>query len=178
MFGRDQPSALQELSVGIRETLNQNPAITTVATIIIILATLGLIVYQTWDFGGPSYAPPTQAWFTVDDGKTWFADDISKLPPWDYQGRPAHRVFVYTCDDRTTTFAAYLMRYTPEAKQKLTQGNTSDPMMQQLLNGPGVEVKPPLTGEKGWLKRSDPAAAALLQPLCKQTNAPAVVVEP
>jgi hypothetical protein len=164
--------------VGIRETLNQNPAITTAATVVIIVVTLGLIIYQTWDFGEPRYEPPAKAWFTVDDGKTWFADEISKQPSFDYGGRTAYRVFVYTCDDRKTVFAGYLMRYTAEARQKLAQGAADDPAVQELLSGAGVEVKAPLTGEQGWIKRNDPKAAALMQPICKETNSPAVVVEP
>jgi hypothetical protein len=167
--------------LGIRETLNRKPAITTAATLIIIVVMLGVIVYQSWDF---QRTPPPQsmrAWFTVDDGRNWFPDDAGKLPPWDYEGKPVYRVFVFTCDGGKSTFPGYLQRYTPDALRKLSEqqnSGTHDSSLDELLAGPGVEIKPPLTGDKGWMKRNDPQAGALLEPMCKGTNEPAARVEP
>jgi hypothetical protein len=166
--------------VGIRETLNQKPAITTAATLLIIVAMLGVIVYQSWDFHREPSPPAERAWFTVDDGQNWFADDASKLPPWDYNGKPVYRVFLFTCDGGKSTFPGYLLRYTPEAIKKIAsqKSGTFDPSLDDLLSGSGTEVKAPLTGEKGWIKRSDPQAEALIVPLCKGTNKPATAVNP
>jgi len=45
---------------------------------VIVLATI-LIAIQ---WSGGSGQSSDQAFFTIDDGQTWFADDISNLPPY------------------------------------------------------------------------------------------------
>ena len=81
--------------MGIRETLNKNPGITTGATAGIILLAVGFIIYQLSGGGTPSVA--TKAYFTIDDGKTWFSDDINKVPPFDKDGKQAVKAYVYEC---------------------------------------------------------------------------------
>ena len=55
--------------MGIRESLNKNPAITTGATIGIIVIALIFILYQI--FGGDGAPKPiTEMYYTVDDGAT------------------------------------------------------------------------------------------------------------
>jgi hypothetical protein len=146
------------MAVGIRETLNQKPAITTAATLIIIAAALAVIVYQSWESDGGHQAMPTKAWFTIDDGKTWFVDDISKPSPYEYNGKAVYRVFVFTCDGGKTTFAAYLQRGNPD--------------------GADAQVKAPLSSDADWIKRDDPKAATLLEPKCKGSDQVAVAVQP
>ncbi|WP_428939559.1 hypothetical protein [Fontivita pretiosa] len=154
--------------MGIRETLNQNPAFTTGATALIILVALGIIVYQLVG-GGDNTAEFTagKAYFTIDDGKTWFADDASKLPPFEHQGKPAYLAFVYTYDGGKTKFVAYLQRYTPEAKKRIEEARAKGPAgeLASVEALSGIEVKLPGTGDdpKNWVKRTDPAAAKITE---------------
>jgi hypothetical protein len=158
--------------VGIRETLNQNPGITTGATAAIILVALGIIVWQLIGSGSGGGAMTNKAFYTIDDGKTYFADDINKIAPFDKDGKPAYQVFVWTCDGGKNKFVSHLQRYTPEAKKRLedtrAKGPTGvDPGMMEMVMMTGVEVKPPLTGDKGWTKQTDPNAMKITQPTCK-----------
>src|SRR5689334_21127700 len=91
-------------------------------------AVAGLVV---WVLVSARSAPPTNvevstgAWFSSDDGKTWFKDDQYKVPPFDHQGRPACRAYVFTCDNGKTAFVAYLERFTPEAQRRLQEIRSS-----------------------------------------------------
>ena len=137
--------------MGLRETLNRNPAITTGVTIAIIIA--ALIWIFTMNFGGrPNVGVQTQSYFTTDDGATWFADDVQQLPPFQKDGKDAVRVYIFKCSDGKP-FIAYLERYTPEAKRIITEArarqkaNPQDMMAMEAQYSPqvqnGTEVKKP-----------------------------------
>jgi hypothetical protein len=136
--------------VGIRESLNKNPAITTGATIAVILAAVGFIVWEVMPPRPPRV--PTQAYFTVDDGATWFPDDINKVAPFDHDGKDAVRCYVYKCSSTGTVFAAYLEKYTKSMQAKITQARSStnaEPDSLDLDNG--RLVKKPQSSDK-WVR--------------------------
>ena len=54
-----------------------------------------------------------QAFYSDDDGATWFADAADRLPPFDHDGKPAFSAFVYECDGKP--FVNHLERYTRRA---------------------------------------------------------------
>lgn len=154
--------------MGIRETLNQNPRLTTGLTIGIIVIVLGLLAWQIWGGSvtpGGSDGPTNKRWFSDDDGKTWFADDFKKVGPIQHNGKEAVEAVVYKCDGKT--FCNHLIRYTPEGKKK----------MEATLNGKGpadpsvvgaidtdIEVKSP--GDKEWVKSTNPKAVDIRKPKC------------
>jgi hypothetical protein len=153
--------------VGIRETLNKNPAITTGATAAIILLAIGFIIYQITGGGSPSVA--TEGYYTIDDGKTWFSDDINKIPPFDKDGKQAVRAYVYECPG-SDPFVSHLERYTPEGKKALEAAQKSNdpnnPVVMEDVMATGLEVKKPLTGDKGWVKQGAPAAGKIMELKC------------
>jgi hypothetical protein len=107
--------------------------------------------------GSPTVA--TEAYFTTDDGKTWFADDVKKVPPFDKDGKQAVRAYVYRCAGGEP-FISHLERYTPEGKKALEQAmKQNDPnnpalMEEVILNGVQVK-KPGSDAVKGWVKMSN-----------------------
>jgi hypothetical protein len=108
------------------------------------------------------------AWYTVDDGKTWFADALGRLTPFDHDGRPACRCYLYCCDGGATKFVGYLERYTPESKQKLEDlinaNKAPEPDAIEELMKYGVEVAQP--GSRTWIKAIDPRAQSIRMPKC------------
>jgi hypothetical protein len=112
----------------------------------------------------PGTEPSGKSWFTVDDGQTFFADDRHKLPPFLRDGKIAYRCVVYTCDNGKTRFVVYLERLTPAAREQ------AERMMQDLPGVPasimGVEVKKPLTGDRGWVSKASPEAKEIVKPRC------------
>src|SRR2546423_15270003 len=66
-----------------------------VAAAVLIIG-LGLLGYQF--FGGrQTVSAPARsaAFFTNDDGKTFFKDDVNKMVPSDHNGKPAYRADVF-----------------------------------------------------------------------------------
>jgi len=150
--------------VGIRETLNKNPGITTGGTAAIILIAVGFIIYQLSGGGAPSVA--TEAYFTIDDGQTWFADDINKIPPFQKDGKEAVKAYVYKCADGKA-FVSHLERYTAEGKKALEAAQKSNdpnnPVVLEDVMANGVEVKKPKA--PAWVKQSNSAIAGKVMEL-------------
>jgi len=160
--------------VGIREKLNQNPAITTGATISIIVIALIFIGWQLTRGGSAGGGGlPTQAYYTTDENATGdaavsalFTDGIDKVPPFDKDGKPAYSAYVFSCDGGKTKWVGYLQRYTPDAKKQLEQqqkpqAQPKDSNTPQNVGSAGAEqvalygteIKKP--GAGSWVKQMD-----------------------
>ena len=134
--------------MGIRETLNKNPAIATGATIAIILVALGAIVYQLLP-NRPHIV--TKSWYSDDDGVTYFRDELNKIPPFDHNGKEAVRCFVYKW--KGGKFVGYLQKYSDEGKKKMEAAqadkNNSNPMIMMETEGEILIKKPGADGK--WI---------------------------
>src|SRR5579862_9820782 len=96
--------------MNIRKKMNEKPALgLAIAGAICAVA----IAFFAWQFSGrrsvdAAYAGKT--FFSDDDGRSWFIDDESKLPPFDHNGKQACRAAVYRCGSGKP-FVAYLQKY-------------------------------------------------------------------
>jgi hypothetical protein len=158
--------------VGLREKMNENPAIVTYVTGGVVVLALILIIWQLVG-GSPNASTattltPGQAFFTTDDGATWFADDVSNVPPYTKDGKQAYQVMLFTCDEGKTTFVGFLQRYTADGKKEIAKGLTHGIPVGVGLGPNAVEIKAPGTGDtpKSWLRFADPKAAKLRAVTC------------
>jgi hypothetical protein len=121
--------------VGIRETLNKNPQITTVGTAVITLLAIAVIVWQLMPGGGNKVEIRKKAFYTIDEGKNWFDDDMppGKMAPFMYQGKEAVRAHVFRYGDKGPPFVQYLEKYTPQVKTAMEQFY-KDPLNQGKLH--------------------------------------------
>lgn len=103
--------------MSLREALQRHSAASTAVTLIVTILAIAYVIYFLSTSRSPG-AAAKQAYFSTDNGATWFADDISLLPPYDKDGKQAVRAYVFRCADGKP-FVAYLMRFTPEAKKSL-----------------------------------------------------------
>ena len=147
----------------LRNWLNKNPKIVTGATVVMILLVAYLILAGPGGGVGGTPAPARDmAFFSVDDGISWFPDDGKKIPPFDHNGKQAVRARVYRAQGKT--FVNHLERYTPEAKKKLesnlARSNGSADVV--LPDTSGLEVKAP--GGSTWVGATRPEAAKILTP--------------
>ena len=156
--------------MGIRETLNQNPGITTGVTAGIILIALIIIGIQL--FGGSGPRIPTRAYYTDDDGQTWFTDDIHKIPPFDRGGQEAVRVQLFTCDDGRNVFPVYLERYTERGKAAAERARAAEaagepePDAYEQMEA-GQEVKKARDPNAPWVPiRNYERAGPIMSPTC------------
>src|SRR5271156_5642109 len=81
--------------MAVRETLNRNATAVAGSAIVVILVALAVISWRNFSRPDPIMA---KAFFTDDDGKTWFVDDAANLTPFDHDGKPAVRCYVYQTD--------------------------------------------------------------------------------
>jgi hypothetical protein len=126
------------------------------------VAIIGGAVYWQAKGNRPNLSPP-QMYFTVDDGKSHFVANASRIPPFDYNGSPAVRVYLFKCGSNGPPFASYLERYTPEAAKKMAElmkSPSDDPMAIEELQMNGIEVKK--AGGSKWVLRNTPAGEKLV----------------
>lgn len=138
--------------MGLRETLNEKPGLVAGAAAGILLVAVLLIGLQMFRTPDPMrQGTGNQQFYTTDDGATLFADDATKIPPFDHQGAQAVRAKVFTCDGGKTRFIGYLERYTAEALVILRPPPGAEPQGDAAFMAmeSGLEAKRP--GDPRWV---------------------------
>jgi hypothetical protein len=158
--------------MGLRETINEKPRVAVAVAGGLVFLGLVAAVLQLRGSAPPAGPEFTRAFFSVDDGKTWFEGDATKLAPFDHEGKPAVRAYVYRCGG--TEFVNHLERYKPDAKRTLEEAAKPDPTRTAPPNNMGAiqaahlggrEVKRP--GDAKWTPAADfRAAGAIIAPKC------------
>lgn len=163
----------------LRDTLNEKPQIVTAAAIgIIAVATLA-IIWQILRPGGPAGSSGSnQAFYSIDDGTSWFADDIAKVPPFEAHGGMAVRAVVYTCDGGQTKFVGYLERYPADVARQLAgrpPGSSPEDLSALGVMQNSIEVKRP--GQTEWVPaRRHDLYARVISVTCPDGSPPALVL--
>jgi len=142
--------------MSVREILREKKILTLSTATCLIAFAIGHTIYVQRGGG----TPPVKglAWYTTDDGKTWFADNVEKIPPFDKDGKVAYGCCVWTTDGGKTKQVSNLYRYSEESKNRvheLVRHSRSQSILMLLTMEP-MEVKRPGTGDVGWVKASDP----------------------
>lgn len=158
--------------MGVREAINKKPWLSVGLAICFLGSAFGVIVYSQWPehhFSGKS------AFFSDDDGNTWFIDSVYKTAPFDHDGKQAVRAVIYSYDHGSKEFCAYLMRYKASDNKRLADALADaakagkPPSSVQLFEDKGIldsmEVKQPGPGHP-WVavlspEGSDAANAVL-----------------
>jgi hypothetical protein len=158
-----------ERSIGIRETLNRHPKVVLSVIGVIVLATVGFTVQAQRP---PGLNPPKYAYFSDDDGKTFFKDSATRVPPFDRGGKQAVAAYVFKGADGKL-FVAYLERaISAAAREKIQHARAEiqkraaqqavpmpDSDLMELISR-NLEVKRP--GDKAWVAQRDPRAGEVM----------------
>jgi hypothetical protein len=139
--------------MGIREWTEKHPKAIVSLVGACIAITLVTVVVQVRAGRRTITTQVPDTFFTVDDGRTFFAASGSNIPPFDYKGQEAVTAYVFECSGKQ--FVAYMERFTPEA-HKLMVENKATPATQIY----GRELKKP--GSSTWIKSGDVRAVAEL----------------
>lgn len=157
--------------MSLREKLNQNPQITTIAALVIVLAAIAALWYA---ISGPAklYYGST-AYYTSDDGATYYSDRADLVVPFTDNGKEVVRAHVYQCPSKGK-FVAFLQRYTPQAAEALKESQEAkaagrepkNPGLVAMIDQIGSEYKKPGDGNK-WIKSgsADPIVGDIMK-LC------------
>ena len=161
--------------MGIRESLNKNPQYVTYGTIAIIIVVLVVIFFQVKPASLP--APANAAWYSDDDGTSWFADEINKVTPFinPKTNREAVSAYVYECPDGK--FVAFLEKPEPAVKAKWDEWlkkNPGKPLSGDALQlgENGMLVKKPKDKTAPWVKAESEAGGQLRVVKCKDGSIP------
>jgi hypothetical protein len=106
--------------MGVRQSLNENKKLGVGAGAGVLVVALAIIGYQL--FGGPSSVGPAPrtAFYTDDNGKTFFEDDIHKVSPFERNGKQAYRADVFQCPDGKR-FVAFVYRHNASGRNEMEQ---------------------------------------------------------
>jgi len=162
--------------MSLRESINQSPKLAGGIVAGCVLAALVLVVAHVMDLRASPVGGGVveRAFFTVDDGKTWFVDDASQLAPFQHKGAEAVRAYV--CEFEGKRFVNHLERYTDEGKKamaRLREVVKKGPPPGQLVSAAqqkGREVKRP--GDAKWVSSANGTAAAAVTMLKRPDGAP------
>jgi hypothetical protein len=141
---------LEEPPVSLRETINKNPGPAAgVAGAVIVIGII--VIFLSGRSSKPGVAPPlpTKAYFSDDDGKTYFVDDITNIPPFDHNGKKAYMAKVFATPDNQR-FVGYLQGFDEPEKKKIQDAISRGVPPSQAINGFAANVKKP--GGTKWLK--------------------------
>ena len=147
----------------LREHINKNPRLVmgASATITVIAIVFGILNYA---MPGNSNELTERAFFTDDDGKTWFVDSATRETPFEQNGKVVVRAYVYKCGKEP--FVNHLERSASTEASTKSESKPAPPRSRP--NPPGgvrnVEVKRP--GSDKWVSVGDRAAAAVVKPNC------------
>jgi hypothetical protein len=150
--------------MGIRETINKHRPLAVGATVV---AAAGALALSLWSSHNEASPPPLlKAYFSDDDGKSWFVDDSRKLPPFDHNGKPAVRAFVFHCDNGKP-YVAYLLRYKDGSQKQIEELRARPPsgengaQLSSVMAG-ASECKRP--GDARWVSSGSSAGLAIMTP--------------
>ena len=149
--------------MGVRDLIRGRQSVVAVVAVLMIVGAAIAIYVQARDTGAGS----GDAYFSTDDGKTYFADKLTKLPPFDKDGKPAYRAHVFECGGKRVV--GYLSRYRPEAIAALeeaaaSRGTGKPPRNAAALAAVGtygLEVKRP--GDAFWVSQADARRATAVR---------------
>jgi hypothetical protein len=137
----------------VRSWLNRRQGVATVLGIVLFAGGAYAVFRETRPEVPPIMAT---AYYSDDDGKTWFPDSITKLPPFDHNGKQAVRCFVF--QHHGQTFVGYLQKYSDTLKARIQATNSagdSDLMFGTLVKRPA---------DKNWIPTSDPRSQQIIKP--------------
>lgn len=89
-----------------------------------LIITAVVITWMTLMPSGPKKV--TRGFFTVDEGKTWFIDDVQRITPFDKDGKPAVRGYLFKCPGGKV-YCGLLSRHTDSARKKADEFKSQNP---------------------------------------------------
>lgn len=151
--------------MGLREIINRSPK---AGVAVAALAVVGAVAVAVLGSAGRGPRPVGEgrAFFTIDDGKTWFADSATNPSPFTKDGKTAYRVLVWRCGS-SAPFASHLYR----SGELQSPGDTRRPApalsigrTQQPMSGSSVQVKRP--GSSTWVAANTVEGESITRPQC------------
>jgi hypothetical protein len=151
--------------------------------IAIVAVALGLLGYQL--FGGRQTvdAPNRKtAFYTDDDGKSFFTDAANKMVPFTHNGKQAYRADVFEGFDGKK-FVGLIYRHTDSGKNEIesyfsTNPKYPDGLARRTMERGRMQVTPAGANDKAWQLNDDVTMERLQASVTDASGKPARLVTP
>ena len=154
-------------SMALREKIHKNQAIAGIIACGAIGISIFFLIRQA---GGVGASSGVSAYFSADDGKTWFKDDMVRAFPFDHDGQPAYRAEIFRCG--STTFCGYLESLPDGTRDGINAlpANWQARYAALQANSDQIEVKKP--GDTKWVRQRDRQYGQITHPKCPDGSTP------
>src|SRR5277367_3869586 len=122
--------------MGFREAMNENPRVGIGASACLVLLVFAMIALHAVRPKYPASGSTERAFYSDDEGASWFVDDAVKPVPFDHNGKEAFRAEIFRCKNGKP-FVAYLTRYSDAVNAQLAEQGPMPP------NNSGFAIAPP-----------------------------------
>jgi hypothetical protein len=151
-----------------------------VGTAILILA-MGILGLQLFGSSGNVPAGATRAFYTDDNGKTFFKDDVNKVSPFDHNGKQAYRADVFQ-DVDGKQFVGLVYRYTPAGRREIEnfmakKAKDPDGSLRRSIEQRGMQVQR-AGGDGPWAQPDEQAIERLQASIKGPTGKQAALIAP
>ena len=129
--------------MGVRQQINETKKLGLGVGAAVVVIALVLVAIQ---FRGPSDASAVtlnNAFYTDDNGKSFFKDDINKIVPFDHGGKQAYRADVFRGADGKQ-FVGLIYRYTDAGRKEMEAyiaNKSKDPLTRKAIEQRTMQVK-------------------------------------
>jgi hypothetical protein len=140
--------------------MNRNAKVSVLLVCVATLVAAGAIFRGVHSLNPPREVSAGMAYFSTDDGATWFADSVTQPSPFDRDGKPAYRVHVWTVPGGKP-FVNHLERSASAHAPAVPKSGVNDPRAPASY-GVGIEVKRP--GAPAWTRLNTRAGQEIIMP--------------
>jgi hypothetical protein len=148
--------------MGLRESLEKRKGVSVGISALFLVAAIAVIFNEN---RSSQTTRIDRAFYSDDDGQTYFVDEVDKLVPFDHNGKQAYRAYVFKCSSGKE-FVGYVSRYSDTARAKLEElkAQPYNQVAQQIADtaSAGTEFKKP--GDSTWYSQASAGGAGILVP--------------
>ena len=162
--------------MGIRQKINEHSGVASAVIGCVICLVVALSIWLTFGGHRRNAGAGNMSFYSDDDGKTWFVDQVSKVPPFDHNGKQAVRATVFRCR-ANKPFVAYLQRFSAAEKAKVEAAVAKAPESLQMVEyQTPMEAKKP--GDAQWVSAPGAEYQKAITPVCPDGSLNLVPVTP
>ncbi len=147
--------------MALRDNIHKNQVLAG----IIACGAIGVSVFFVFrQAGGVGAASGVSAYFSADDGKTWFKDDMVRAFPFDRDGKPAYRAEIFRCG--SMTFCGYLESLPDGARDGINALPANWQARYAALQADSDQIAVKKPGDTKWVHRRDKQFEQITHPKC------------
>jgi len=135
----------------VLDRANTNKKLGVRAGVGVLIVGLGIIGIQFLHGGGNGITVSDSAFYTDDNGKTFFKDDRSKVVPFDHNGKQGYRADVFQCHDGKQ-FVGLMYRHNAAGRKAMEKHKGQERHTASLagIEIQGMDVKPAGAPDAAW----------------------------